>query len=93
MVKVNKTYSIDLSTAQMIEWYVNDSVDAGLMSRSKIVNDAIVWFLGPDNVGEIVHANEKLQRKFSELMRERHADVTESKPSSLPWWRRLLLGR
>ncbi len=71
---------------------MNDSVDAGLMSRSKIVNDAIVWFLGPDNVGEIVHANEKLQGKFSELMREKHG-VTESEPSSLPWWRRLLLGR
>jgi len=92
MVKVNKTYSIDLKTAQMIEWYVNDSVDAGLMSRSKVVNDAIVWFLGPDNVGEIVHANENLQRKFTELMREKHG-ITESEPISRPWWRRLLLGQ
>jgi len=92
MVKVNKTYSIDLSTAQMIEWYVNDSVDAGLMSRSKVVNDAIVWFLGPDNVGELVHLNESLQRKFAEVLRERDV-ITESEAPDLPWWRRLLLGR
>jgi len=92
MVKVNKTYSIDLKTAQMIEWYVNDSVDAGLMSRSKVVNDAVVWFLGPENVGELVHANENLQRKFTELMREKHG-ITESERPNPPWWRRLLLGR
>jgi len=92
MVKVIKAYSLDLKTVQLLEWYVNDSVDAGLMSRSKVVNDAIVWFLGPDNVGELVHANENLRKKFTELMREKHG-ITESEPISRPWWRRLLLGQ
>ena len=92
MVKVNKTYSIDLSTAQMIEHYVNDSVDAGLVSRSKLVNDAVRWWLsGEVNVAALVYDRERLVARIRE--HNLKLDSMESKKTDLPWWRRLLLGR
>ena len=92
MVKVNKTYSIDLSTAQMIEHYVNDSVDAGLVSRSKLVNDAVRWWLsGEENVAELVYDRERLVERIRE--HNLKLDSMESKKTELPWGRRLLLGR
>ena len=92
MVKVNKTYSIDLSTAQMIEHYVNDSVDAGLVSRSKLVNDAVRWWLsGEENVAELVYDRERLVERIRE--HNLKLDSMESKKTDLPWGRRLLLGR
>jgi hypothetical protein len=99
MPKVIRSYSLDLETVMMIENYCSqEEMSFGgstMVSRSKLVNDAIKWFMQGD-VAELVHGNEQLQKRFSEVMREKREEATEfteSKPSSLPWWRRLLLGR
>ena len=84
MSKVIKSFSLDRRTVDMLEYYVSDSVDAGLMSRSKVVNDAIVWFLSGD-VAELVHSNEQLMKKFGDAMRSR--DDPETKRA---WWRQIL---
>ena len=86
MSKVIKSFSLDRRTVDMLEYYVNDSVDAGLMSRSKVVNDSIVWFLSDQaRVAELVHSNESLQERFREAMIEKHS--TSPKKA---WWKAIL---
>ena len=92
MVKVNKTYSLDLSTASMLEHYcsASDNWDKKV-SRSKTVNDAIVWYLSGD-VEELKRDRDNIHAQWVALVNEKH-DSKVSKAPSLPWWRRLLLGR
>lgn len=92
MSKVIKAYSLDLETVNILENYcsASDNWDRRI-SRSKVVNDSIRWFITGD-VAELVHGNEMLQKKFSEAMIEKH-DSMDSKPTNRPWWRRLLLGQ
>jgi hypothetical protein len=89
MAKVIKAYSLDLKTVNILENYcsASDNWDKK-WSRSKVVNDAIVWYLEGD-IAELVAAQENLMRKVRELAKLR--DSPER--TSLPWWRRLLLGR
>ncbi len=92
MVKVNKTYSLDLSTASMLEDYCAASDNwEKKVSRSKTVNDAIVWYLSGD-VEELKRDRDNIHSQWVALVNEKH-DSKVSKAPNLPWWRRLLLGR
>jgi len=93
MSKVIKAYSLDLETVRILENYcsASDNWDRTI-SRSKVVNDSIKWFITGD-IAELVHGNEQLQERFRKAMIEKDQSSTESKPISQPWWRRLLLGQ
>ena len=89
MSKVTKAYSIDVDTFNLLENYcsASDNWDRKI-SRSKVVNDAIRWFITGDTA-ELVHNNERLL----EAVKRANVAIMESKPSNQRWWRRLLLGR
>lgn len=92
MVKVNKTYSLDPETFMMLEDYCAASDNwEKKVSRSKTVNDAIVWYLSGD-VEELKRERDDIHARWVSLVHEKH-DSKVSKGPSLPWWRRLLLGR
>ncbi len=96
MVKVNKTYSLDPETFMMLENYCAASDNwEKKVSRSKTVNDAIVWFLsGETTVAELVHSREELLSRIRAAnMKLDSVETKVSEVPSLPWWRRLLLGR
>ena len=88
MSKVIKSFSLDLETVRILEAYCvqEDTTFGGtkMISRSKLVNDAIRWFLSGD-VAELVHNNEQLVKKFGDAMRQK--DVPKSKRA---WWRQIL---
>ena len=85
MSKVTKAYSLDYSTYELLEDYCRETDNWDKkMSRSKVVNDAIVWFLSGD-VAELVHNNEQLVKKFGEEMRKK-----DSLQPTKSWWRVLL---
>jgi len=92
MSKVIKSFSLDIETVRILELYCQqeDTSFGGtkMISRSKLVNDAIVWFLRGDTA-ELVHNNERLM----EAVKRANVAIKESKPINRPWWRRLLLGR
>lgn len=92
MSKVNKAYSLDLRTVKILEDYcaASDNWDKKI-SRSKVVNDAIVWYLSGD-VSELKQERDDLHKQWLKLVNERH-NSTVSAPTSRPWWRRLLLGQ
>jgi len=87
MSKVNKAYSLDLETVRLLEDYCAASDNwEKTISRSKVVNDAIRWFITGD-VAELVHNNEQLQKRFSSAMKKQH----EQNPrAQRKWWRQLL---
>ena len=88
--KVIKSFSLDIETVRMLEEYSRSMEDWNnpSWSRSKVVNDAIRWFLSGDTA-ELVHNNEKLL----DAVKRANRAITEPKRTNLPWWRRLLLGR
>ena len=89
MAKVNKAYSLDLRTVELLENYCAASDNwKKTISRSKVVNDAIVWFLQGDTA-ELVRSQDALMKKVRELARLRDSPEKTSRP----WWRRLLLGQ
>ena len=81
MAKVNKAYSLDIDTIQMIEHYTH----GGENSRSALVNNAIKWYIRGD-IAELVEDHKALREKFNRLLR----DVQGDKPVTMSWWRRLL---
>jgi len=85
MSKAIKSFSLDLETVRLLEEYcaASDNWDRTI-SRSKVVNDAIRWFIDGD-IAELVHNNEQLQKKFGQAMREKHSP----KPKK-SWWRQIL---
>tara|TARA_R100000278_G_C5343316_1_gene119084 strand:- start:170 stop:433 length:264 start_codon:yes stop_codon:yes gene_type:complete len=85
MSKVIKSFSLELRTVEILERYcaASDSWDKQI-SRSKVVNDALVWFLSGD-VAELVHNNEQLVKKFGDVMREK-----DSPKPRKSWWRHIL---
>ncbi len=88
MAKVNKAYSLDLETVRILEEYCASSDNwKTTISRSKVVNDAIRWFITGD-VAELVANNEKLIEKFGKVMREKHKNTTQRKYKK--WWKQLL---
>ena len=95
MAKVNKAYSIDPETFMMLERYcaASETWDKR-RSRSKVVNDAIRWFLSGD-VADQIHSHEALLERYREVCIElaRYKDdPLESDPldNRRSWWRRLL---
>ncbi len=92
MVKVNKTYSIDPETFMMLENYCAASDNwKKNVSRSKTVNDAIVWYLSGD-VEELKRERDDIHARWVELVNQKHDSKVSMTPGR-PWWRRLLLGR
>jgi len=86
MSKVIKAFSLDRRTVEILEDYCRQSDNwEKAISRSKVVNDAIVWFLSGD-VAELVHNNEQLVKKFGDVMREKDSPRTPKKS----WWRQIL---
>ena len=84
-MKANKTYSLDIETIQLIEEYTN----GGQNSRSRLVNNAIRWYLTGDGqtIAELQEEILFLKKVFADRK------PTESESPGLSWWRRLLLGR
>ena len=83
--KVNKTYTIEMETAQILEKYcaASDTWDKKI-SRSSVVNSAIKWYLQGDTA-ELVASQEKLIAKVREL-----AMAKDEVLRGRSWWRRLL---
>ena len=96
-MKVIKAYSLDIETVELLERYCDreDALNGGTsnFSRSKLVNEAIQWYMGGDNsIAELVESRDALLQKFGDAMREKHNSKVLEK-TNLPWWRRLLLGQ
>ena len=86
MSKVIKAFSLDRRTVDILEDYCRQADNwEKRISRSKVVNDAIVWFLSGD-VAELVHNNEQLVKKFGDVMREKDSPRIPKKS----WWRQIL---
>jgi hypothetical protein len=83
MAKVNKAYSLDYETILLIEKHTNN----GQNSRSRLVNNAIKWYLRGD-IQELVEELEFLKKIIAD-----RKQVKESESPNPSWWRRLLLGR
>jgi hypothetical protein len=83
--KVNKTYTIEMETAQILERHcaASDTWDKKI-SRSSVVNSAIKWYLQGDTA-ELVESQEKLIAKVREL-----AMAKDDLLRGRSWWRRLL---
>lgn len=90
MSKVIKSFSLDIDTVRMLEEYSSSMEDWNTpsWSRSKVVNDAIRWFLTGD-VAEQIHSHEALLERYTALLRERDG-ARASIPSNRPWWKQLL---
>lgn len=80
-MKVNKAYSLDLETIQMIESYTH----GGQNSRSALVNNAIKWYIRGD-IHELQQAHEELKRNYNRVCNELYGE----KPEHKSWWKRLL---
>lgn len=83
--KVNKTYTLELETVQILEKYcaASDNWDRKI-SRSGVVNNAIKWYLQGDTA-DLVDSQEKLIAKVREL-----ALAKDDLINGRSWWRRLL---
>lgn len=95
MAKVNKAFSIDPETFMMLDRYcaASETWDKK-KSRSKVVNDAIRWYLQGD-VPELQRSHEQLLENFRRVCIEK--DKLESQMTLQPlvggnksWWRTLL---
>ena len=83
MAKVNKTYSLDYETIELIESHTYN----GELSRSGLVNSAIKWYLTGD-IAELKAERDDLRIQFAKLVNEKHFPV--AKKSKVTWWKRLL---
>ena len=82
MAKVNKAYSLDIETIQLIEEYTN----GGQNSRSRLVNNAIRWYLSGD--GQTIAELQEEILFLKKIVADRK--FTEEERTNLSWWRRLL---
>ncbi len=90
--KAGRSYTLDLEVIQMLETYCAQSETWDKRrSRSKVVNDAIRWFLTGD-VAEQIHSHEALLERYRDVCIElaEHKDKSSSKRDNRSWWRRLL---
>ena len=85
MTRVGRTYTLSPETIQLIEEYTNE----GQNSRSRLVDNAIRWYLSGDGKREADLQEEILF--LQKIIADRKP--TESESLNLSWWRRLLLGR
>ena len=88
MAKVNKAYSLDPEVWMMLEDYcsASDNWDRKI-SRSKVVNDAIRWFLSGD-VAQLKLERDDIHARWVELVNEKHNSKV-SMPKK-PWWKQIL---
>lgn len=88
-MKAIKAYSLDLETVRMLESYCrqSDNWDQKI-SRSKVVNDAIVWFLRGD-VAELKQERDDLHKQWLQLVNEKHNTTVSISPDKA-WWKRIL---
>ncbi len=84
MAKVNKAYSLDIETIQLIESYTH----GGINSRSALVNNAIKWYIRGD-IDELV-AELELNRQIFKDMKVARETKLEYKTNQISWWKRLL---
>ena len=82
MAKVNKAYSLDIETIQLIEEYTN----GGQNSSSRLVNNAIRWYLSGD--GQTIAELQEEILFLKKIVADRK--FTEGERTNLSWWRRLL---
>jgi len=69
--KAIRAYSLDLDIIQQLEKYCAAHDTWGkTKSRSKVVNDAIRWFLS-GNLAEKLHSAEELQANFNKVCIEK----------------------
>ena len=91
-MKVGKAYTLDVEVVQMLERYcaASETWDKR-KSRSKVVNDAIRWFLTGD-VADRIHSHEALQKRYREVCIElaQYKDRSTVEIDNRSWWRRLL---
>ena len=73
MAKVNKAYSLDMDTIQMIEHYTH----GGENSRSALVNNAIKWYIRGD-IHELQQQHEQLKANYNRVCNELYGDETSS---------------
>lgn len=86
MSKVIKAFSLDRRTVEILEDYCRHSDNwKKKISRSKVVNDAIVWFLSDTDRAQLVASQEALMEKVRELAQARDFPVKKKS-----WWRQLL---
>ena len=97
MGKVVKAFSLDRRTVDILENYCRKSDNwKKNISRSKVVNDAIVWFLSDSDEfdrAELVHNNEMLveavqraNQQLAQRANQQLANPTKQKS----WWRQIL---
>jgi hypothetical protein len=69
-MKVVKSYSLEVETAQLLESYHVDSYGE-IGNRSKTVNDAIVWYLNNEALQEVLETqklvNDALRDEINRL--------------------------
>ena len=90
--KAGRSYTLDLEVIMMLERYCAASDTWGKRkSRSKVVNDAIRWYISGDTA-DLVDSQQKLMAKVRELaMRsEKERTASKAKTRATTWWRRLL---
>ena len=83
MTKVGRTYTLDIETIHLIEQYTN----GGQNSRSRLVNNAIRWYISGDGQ-TIADLHEEIMF-YKELLAERKK-VPVAKRGGGVWWKRLL---
>ena len=85
MAKVIKSFFLEMRTVRILEDYCRASDNwKKNISRSKVVNDAIVWFLSGD-VAELVASQEALMERVRQLAGARDFPVKKR-----AWWRQIL---
>ena len=87
MTRVGRTYTLSLETIQLIEEYTN----GGQNSRSRLVDNAIRWYLSGD--GQTIAELQEEILFLKKIVADRKSLATGPGNSSPGWWRRLLLGR
>lgn len=96
MAKVNKAYSLDIRTIEILERYcqAHDNWDRS-WSRSKVVNDAICWYLEGDNADMVTRSHKELLQNFKRVCLE-NTQLKEQMTVHPPirdnrrWWMRIL---
>ena len=69
--KAIRAYSLDIDLIQQLERYcAKHDTWGNTKSRSKVVNDAIRWFLS-GNLAEKLHSAEQLQENFNRVCIEK----------------------
>lgn len=86
MAKVNKAYSLDIETIQLIEEHTNH----GQNSRSRLVNNAIRWYLSGD--GQTIADLQDEIVILKKIIADRNPATASKNRKKTPgeWWRRLL---